>query len=767
MARVAEGELTYGDRRQLVEDKITELLGELSGSPYVYVYVVDMTDTWAVYRTDGDCTWQVDYTVDGAGDVTLGAPVEVRRVTSYEQLGDTTMAAGESVVATDRLVGRVIEAKPKEKASGGRVFATRIIAYGDSKNRRRYPEAVMRQAAALYEGCKAYDHHRTDEELATSTVQGLVGTFRNVVATAEGLDADLYVMPSAAHVAEALDQSLTNQADGLEPLVGFSHDVIASFKQITDANGDRLMEATQIVSVLSADVVADPAAGGLPTRAVAGGITPPPLQKEMPVSEPTEATIAEPSGPATATIPNPVSESVAGNLAAIIAPAVETFGKGSLMGRLAVDQAFADVTDASVRAGLTESLVESLPDRFSEAQVASQAKVLRDVAARFEMKGLAPTVPADPQVGREAIDRKAEAVDKMIGGEPGGYRSIREAFRDIEGYRPSPLQGGEDENRKILAAIGMGAYRSTAARESIDSTTFDKIMGDSITRRMVAAYNQPMLDSWRKIVSDIVPVNDFRTQRIERLGGYGTLPVVNQGAPYQDLTNPTNEEATYSITKKGGLADLTLEAIANDDLRVVQLIPKKLGLAAAQTLFRFVWDFLPTNATCTYDSTALFHTNHANTDSTAVLGQTTLSAARKKMRKQAAYGDTVDILSIVPKYVVVPSDLEEIAFQLATSAVAIPATPAGAANTPNLHQGLEVIVLDYLSDTNDWFLVADPSMVPTIEVGFYQNQQEPELFVQDDPNQGSWFDADKVTYKIRHIYSGTVLDHRGFYRAVN
>jgi hypothetical protein len=26
------------------------------------------------------------------------------------------------------------------------------------------------------------------------------------------------------------------------------------------------------------------------------------------------------------------------------------------------------------------------------------------------------------------------------------------------------------------------------------------------------------------------------------------------------------------------------------------------------------------------------------------------------------------------------------------------------------------------------------------------------------------FDADKVTYKIRHIYSGAVLDYRAFYR---
>jgi hypothetical protein len=55
-------------------------------------------------------------------------------------------------------------------------------------------------------------------------------------------------------------------------------------------------------------------------------------------------------------------------------------------------------------------------------------------------------------------------------------------------------------------------------------------------------------------------------------------------------------------------------------------------------------------------------------------------------------------------------------------------------------------------------------MTPTLEVGFYQGRQDPELFTQADPSVGSVFNADKITYKIRHVYSGTVLDHRGLYR---
>jgi hypothetical protein len=88
------------------------------------------------------------------------------------------------------------------------------------------------------------------------------------------------------------------------------------------------------------------------------------------------------------------------------------------------------------------------------------------------------------------------------------------------------------------------------------------------------------------------------------------------------------------------------------------------------------------------------------------------------------------------------------------------------ATTPNLHQGIEAIVVDYWTDPNDWVVVADPNLIPTMEIGFFEGREEPELFVQDVPNVGSMFDSDTITYKIRHIYGGDVLDHRGFYKAV-
>ena len=57
-----------------------------------------------------------------------------------------------------------------------------------------------------------------------------------------------------------------------------------------------------------------------------------------------------------------------------------------------------------------------------------------------------------------------------------------------------------------------------------------------------------------------------------------------------------------------------------------------------------------------------------------------------------------------------------------------------------------------------------PADHPLIEVGFMDGRIDPELFMQDDPTVGSVFSADKVTWKLRHIYGLTAVDYRGFQR---
>ena len=321
--------------------------------------------------------------------------------------------------------------------------------------------------------------------------------------------------------------------------------------------------------------------------------------------------------------------------------------------------------------------------------------------------------------------------------------------------------------------------RRRALRESVigsTSSTWDSVFANALHRTLIKEYGNEQLQSFKQIVSSTVPLNDFKEQKRLAIGGYGILPTVAEQGTYQSLTTPADTQYVYSPAKKGGLEDLTIEAVANDDVGAIRNIPIKLGRAAAQTIYRDIWNMLLSNLQAD-GSTAIASASSpiANQGSTA-LSTAAWSEAVYTMRKLAHYGDTYEVLGLInkPKFLIVPSELEDVARRVATSDVAVSNIySAGTShyNTQsekNIWQNqMEVIVVDYwgATDTNNWWAIADPKNAPTVEIGYYQGREEPELFVQDQPNVGSTFTADKITYKIRFIYGYNILEIRSFFQA--
>jgi hypothetical protein len=343
------------------------------------------------------------------------------------------------------------------------------------------------------------------------------------------------------------------------------------------------------------------------------------------------------------------------------------------------------------------------------------------------------------------------------------FTSLREAYSRWTGRHPfdvTPIGLMQEMHVNYDSAIqGIRLF------ESMTTASWAEVFSDRLYRRMVAEYMLPDLMEWRDLVTtENVP--DFRTQRRERVGGYGNLPTVAEAGTYQTLTSPGDEEASYAVVKRGGLDDITFEMIQNDDLRNIRNIPVKLGRAAKQTLYQFVMDFLRDGFSDTiYDGNALFdHTTHANVAggaAAAELGEAGLTDGWQRMRGQLAFGSTTEFLGTRPRFLWVPAELEQLAWRLVNSSVTILDANFNATEPNFWQQRLTPRVVDYWTDANNWFLSADPNQVPTIEIGFLNGQEDPELFVQDQPNVGSVMTADKITYKIRHIYSGAVLDWRG------
>ena len=292
----------------------------------------------------------------------------------------------------------------------------------------------------------------------------------------------------------------------------------------------------------------------------------------------------------------------------------------------------------------------------------------------------------------------------------------------------------------------------------LTTSLWTEVYGDSVRRALMREYDRDAsLNSWREVVSLIGSAPDFRTNRRQRIGGFGNLSIVGEGATYQPIDFPTDEEVAYAVQKRGALANITMEAIIDDDLGAVRMVPRKLGVAAIQTLHEFVFDFIKDNATVDYDSTALFHADHANLG-TVALSATSIDDRIFAMNQQVEQ-DSGKPLGIDPAIILIPAELRKTAWELVNSSTSLDGRTD---NTDNWVKtfALRIIQLNYWTDSNNWYLIGDTRKYPTIEIDFLRGRQEPELFIQDQPTVGSVFSADKITYKIRHIYGGDILDHR-------
>jgi len=384
---------------------------------------------------------------------------------------------------------------------------------------------------------------------------------------------------------------------------------------------------------------------------------------------------------------------------------------------------------------------ESVLEAELREAIKKEVKYLSEITSSGTVQGLGEQ-PATVQITESQEEKSANMLDAFFDTNDKSVVSIRECY----------LQTTGDKNFT-------GSIKSCdqiRLREALGSQSFPDALGDAIARRLIKEYqNDTIYDVWKKLVN-VVPVTDFRDQHRTRFGGYGDLPIVAESDPYTSLSSPTDEKATYAVEKRGGIEELTLEMITNDDVGAVQRIPTKLVRSAKRTLSKFVLDTLKNNPVI-YDGLSLFHTSHNNLGTSALDGAS-VATGRLAMKSQTEK-DSHEKLGISPRYLWVPDELEETAVNLFRR---------NTEQDRNFVQSLslEVIPVWYWDDVNDWCLTCDPNDLATVELGFLRGNEEPELFIQDNPTIGSMFTNDKTTYKIRHIYGGTVLDYRGAYKSV-
>jgi hypothetical protein len=348
-------------------------------------------------------------------------------------------------------------------------------------------------------------------------------------------------------------------------------------------------------------------------------------------------------------------------------------------------------------------------------------------------------------------------IDRTRLGNVRSFEGIREAYARVTG--DSSVAGG------ITGASTLGQIRVSESAPigritEADTTTasFSYLLGTSMNKRLLKDY-QAWPAEWMKFCQ-IVPIRDFKQQSRVRFGAFGSLPIVAEDTAYTSVSL-TDSAATYVPQKRGNLVTVSREVIINDDLQAVKQIPTKLAVAAAYTLAEFVYGFLSSNANI-YDGSALFTTGAPHNN----LGASALSTAAMQtgvtaMREQTNYAGKR--IGLRPRYLVVPPELEWTAM-VATKSAGVPGTPNNDLN-PMLGYCVP-IVSPQLTSATQWFMIADPREVDTIEVGFVGGQVSPALLIQDSPLLGLNYTNDVISYKCRHEYGGVVNDFRGLYRGV-
>jgi len=112
--------------------------------------------------------------------------------------------------------------------------------------------------------------------------------------------------------------------------------------------------------------------------------------------------------------------------------------------------------------------------------------------------------------------------------------------------------------------------------------------------------------------------------------------------------------------------------------------------------------------------------------------------------------------NLVPKYLVVGPAKEMEAYQF-TSSSYVPVE--GSKINPIYNTQLQVIVDPRLTG-NEWYLIADPSQIDTIEYSFLEGDGE--LFTE---RRMGW-DVDGLELKARMVFGAKAIDWRGMYKNV-
>lgn len=267
------------------------------------------------------------------------------------------------------------------------------------------------------------------------------------------------------------------------------------------------------------------------------------------------------------------------------------------------------------------------------------------------------------------------------------------------------------------------------------------------------AYDAAIGD-WERI-STVVPSE----QDSETYAWLGSVPGMRE---FKDERMPAGLlEHEYTIKNKTWEASIAVDRAAIEDDLYGQIKLRVQGLAreAKRHIDELVFSMLGKGfTTVCHDGQYFFDTDHSEGESgtqsnkgTAALSASALQSAITAMSKFK--DDKGKLLGIIPDVLVVPPDLQWTALELLNSTYYPELIAAGAGeqklSTNPLKGRLDLIVSPYLTDTDNWFLLATKWVVKPV---IFQSRVPVEFAALESTSENG-FMRDQFIYGVRARYN--------------
>ena len=287
------------------------------------------------------------------------------------------------------------------------------------------------------------------------------------------------------------------------------------------------------------------------------------------------------------------------------------------------------------------------------------------------------------------------------------------------------------------------------------TSDFPNIFENALHKMVLTGFEvqKPSWDRFCKVSS----LSDFRPHIRYRMSSVGDLEVRLENGEYKSLTLSDAERESITGQSRGGILNITREMIVNDDMSVFSGLAQMLGGAAARTLDKSVFALFALNGgngPTMGDGNPLFHADHGNIATTPEAPTVSaVEAMRVQMASQKDPGGN-DFIDLRPDRALAPLSLGGQLRLINTSTYDPDAN--NKLQRPNIALNLLSDIIDTPRLTgNAWYLLANPNVDPTFEVGFLDGQQTPQLAQEEAFNQAG------MKWRLMYEFGTAAVGWRG------